>query len=115
MKQKIIKFLMIVFFFFLSLFLINRFVFSWAGLILSGLSLCEYKSINVPTENGHNKTLAQSYDLRQIASVMKSNNNYEVNDRASGGLGLVISRTFNGVKYNIVFDSHKEVYEFNLN
>ncbi len=75
---------------------------------------CEYKSISVPTDNGHNQKLSQSYDLRQIATVMRLNHDYEVNDRASGGFGLVISRTFNRIKYNIIFDVHRGVYEFNL-
>jgi hypothetical protein len=26
-----------------------------------------------------------------------------------------VSRIFNGVRYNLVFDVHQEVYEFNLN
>ena len=76
---------------------------------------CEYKSISVPTENGHNQKLSHSYDLREIAAAMRLNHDYEVNDRASGGVGLVISRTFNRVKYNIVFDVFSGVYEFNLN
>jgi hypothetical protein len=76
---------------------------------------CEYKSLYVPTENGESKQLSQSYDLRQIATAMRLNSDYEVNDRASGGIGLILSRTFNGVKYNIFFDVHGGVYEFSLN
>ena len=97
------------------LFLINRFIFSWGGLLLSTVDLCKYKSVAVPTGNGTNQQLAQSYQLHEIAAVMKAKGNYEVNERASGGQGLVISRTFNGVNYNIVFDTFKNVSEFNLN
>ena len=116
MKRKLVK----IFIFgllvpFLLLVAVNRFVFSWTGLILQGTGLCKFKSIGVPTENGHNQTLQQTYDLRQIATVMKANPNYEVNDLASGGTGLVVSRRFNGVKYNISFDVHRDTYEFNLN
>ena len=97
------------------LFLINRFIFSWGGLLFSTVNLCEYKSIGVPTENAANKTLAQFYQLHEIAAVMKAKGNYDINERASGGQGLVISRIFNGVNYNIIFDTHKNVSEFNLN
>jgi hypothetical protein len=116
MKRKVVK----VFIFgllvpLLLLVAVNRFVFSWTGLILKGAGLCKFRSIGVPTENGHNQKLQQKYDLRQIAAVMRANPNYEVNDRASGGIGLVLSRRFNGVKYNISFDVHNDTYEFNLN
>ena len=76
---------------------------------------CEYKSISVPTDNGQNQKLSHSYNLREIATAMRLNHDYEVNDRASGGVGLVVSRTCNRVKYNIVFDVFSGVYEFNLN
>ena len=76
---------------------------------------CEYKSISVPTDNGHNQKLSHPYNLREIAAAMRLNHDYEVNDRASGGVGLVVSRTFNRVKYNIVFDVFSGVCEFNLN
>lgn len=116
MKRKVIK---IVIFGLLIpvLFLgaVNRYVFSWTGLIMKGSGLCKFRSIGVPTENAHNQALQQKYDLRQIAAVIRLNSNYEVNDRASGGTGLVVSRRFNGVKYNISFDVHKDAYEFNLN
>src|SRR5438876_10718664 len=78
----------------LILFLINRFIFSWGGLLLSTVNLCVYKSVAVPTDNGADKTLAQSYQLHEIAAVMKAKGNYDVNERASGGQGLVISRIF---------------------
>ena len=98
----------------LLLIVINRFVFSWTGLIFGRLGLCEYKSIGVPTSNGYNKKLSQSYNIPQIASAMRMNRNYEVNDHYNGN-GLVVSRTFNGVKYNIIFENNNGVSEFNLN
>jgi len=96
------------------LFLVNRFVFSWGGLLLSTVNLCKYKSVAVPRGNGANTELAQSYQLHEIAAAMKAKGNYDVNERASGGQGLVISRIFNGVNYNIIFDTFKKS-EFNLN
>ena len=94
---------------------VNRYVFSWTGLIMKGAGLCAYRSVGVPPANAHAQALQQKYDLRQIAAVMRTNPNYEVNDRASGGTGLVVSRRFNGVKYNIDFEVHKDAYEFTLN
>ena len=96
------------------LLVINLFVFSWTGLVSSKLGLCEYKSIAVPTSNGYNKQLNQSYDIPQIASVMRMNRAYEVNNNLSGDR-LVISRSFNGVKYNIVLEHKNGRNEFNLN
>jgi hypothetical protein len=71
----------------LVLLIINRFIFSWGGLLLSGASLCKYKTISVPTNNGRNLPLAQTYDLHEIARVMKARDGYEFNDQASGGQG----------------------------
>ena len=96
------------------LLVINLFVFSWTGLVSSKVGLCEYKSIGVPTPNGYNKQLNQSYNIPQIASVMRMNRAYEVNNQHSGDR-LVISRFFNGVKYNIVLEHKSGRSEFNLN
>ena len=46
---------------------------------------------------------------------MRSKRDYQVNDQASGGLGLMVSRNFSGVTYNLVFEVHQGIYEFNLN
>jgi hypothetical protein len=97
----------------LLLFIINRYVFSWTGLISSQLGLCEYRSVMVPTFNGYNKKLSQWYDIQGIASVMRKNHSYEVG--IHNGSGIVVSRTFDGVKYNIIFDENSGVSEFNLN
>lgn len=96
------------------LLVINLFVFSWTGLVSSKLGLCEYKSIGVPASNGYNKQLNRSYNIPQIASVIRMNRDYEVNNHHSGDR-LVISRSFNGVKYNIVFENKNGRSEFNLN
>lgn len=96
------------------LLVINLSVFSWTGLVSSKLGLCEYKSIGVSTSNGYNKQLKRSYNLPQIASVMRMNRAYEVNNHDSGDR-LVISRSFNGVKYNIVLEHKNGRSEFNLN
>jgi hypothetical protein len=92
---------------------INQFAFSWAGLILNKIGLCEYKSIRVPRSDGHNEKLSQSYNIPQMTSIMSMNRNYEVNNHY-GGDGLRISRMFNGVKYNVIFVNNSGVSEFNL-
>lgn len=97
----------------LLLLIINRYVFSWTGLISSQLGLCEYRSVMVPTFNGYNQKLSQRYDIPGIASVMRMNHSYEVGTH--NGSGIVVSRTFDGVKYNIIFDENGGVSEFNLN
>jgi len=77
-------------------------------------SRCDYKSIGVPTENGSNQKLTGSYDLKRLAEAMKLNRNYEINDHYNGD-GLVVSRVFKGVKYNIVLEKRDETTELNLN
>lgn len=74
---------------------------------------CKYKSIAVPTDNGSNQKLGQLYDLKRLVSVMRANPDYEVNDHYNGD-GVIVSRIFNGVKYNIVFENRNGVSEFNL-
>jgi hypothetical protein len=75
---------------------------------------CEYKSISVPTDNAANQKLIYSYDLKQIASTMRQEFAYEVSDHYNGD-GIVVSRTFGGVKYNIVFENRGGASSFNLN
>lgn len=77
-------------------------------------SRCQYKSIAVPTENSANQKLSRLYDLRRLADVMSRNRNYEINDRYNGE-GLVISRVFKRVKYNVVFENRDGTTELNLN
>ena len=98
----------------LSLIVINRYVFSWAGLILSRVGLCEYKTVGVPPPNGYNQKLSQSYDIPQITAAMRLNPNYRVNDHFNGN-GLFLSRTIEGVRYNVIFENHNGMSEFNLN
>lgn len=94
--------------------LINQFVFSWFDLILSSIGLCQYKSINVPTYNGYDKPLTDIYNLRQIETVMRSEPNYRVNNHFNGD-GLLISRKFNGTKYNITLVNRGGKSLYNLN
>ena len=78
------------------------------------LVTCEYKTIGVPGDNSENQKLSRSYDLRRLAASMKSNRAYEVSEHYNGE-GIIISRTFNGVKYNILFEKREGVSQFNLN
>lgn len=97
----------------LLLLVINRFVFSWMGLISNKLGFCDHRSIIVPSFNGANKKLTQSYDIPHIAEVMRTKPDYEVG--SYNGDGLLVSRTFNGVKYNLILEKHNGVSELNLN
>ena len=96
------------------LILINRFVVSWTGLLESGVGLCRYKSIGVPTLNGHHKKLSQSYDIARIASALAPSRDYEVRYQPDANR-VIVSRIFNGVKYNIQLENPGGGSEFNLN
>lgn len=72
---------------------------------------CQYKTIGVPEDQG--KRLSFSYDLKRLAAAMRRKRGYEVAP-GPGGNELRISRTFNGVKYNIIFEGG-EPLSFNLN
>lgn len=72
---------------------------------------CHYKTVGVPGKNGESQKLGLRYDREQIAAAMRSNPAYEVFDRYDGR-GVIVSRLFNGVKYNLVFDQYGG---FNLN
>jgi hypothetical protein len=74
---------------------------------------CQYKTIAVPGENGENQMLSFSSDLKRLAATMKSNRAYEVSEHYNGD-GVIISRTFKGVKYNIIFENRGSI-SFNLN
>ena len=93
---------------------INRMVFSWTGLVFGRLGLCEYKSIGVSALNSQNQKLSQSYDPAQIASTLSANRNYTVNLTASG-TAVHISRTFNGVPYNMLIDNRTPSYALERN
>jgi len=75
------------------------------------LLTCQYKTVGVPGQNGESHKLSLRYDREQIATAMRSNRAYEVFDRYDGR-GVIVSRVFNGVKYNLVFDQYGG---FNLN
>ena len=75
------------------------------------LFTCQYKTVRVPGENGESQKLSLRYDRERIAADMRSNRAYEVFDRYDGR-GVIISRLFHGVKYNLVFDQYGG---FNLN
>jgi hypothetical protein len=92
----------------LALLIVNHFVYGWAGLIL-----CDCKSISVPTNNAARKKLSQSYDIAQMALVLRQNPDYEVNYQPHARR-LIVSRTFDGVKYNIWFEIDREVSKLYL-
>ena len=75
------------------------------------LITCQSKTVRVPGENGESQKLSLRYDRERIATAMRSNRAYEVFDRYDGR-GVVVSRFFKGVKYNLVFDQYGG---FNLN
>jgi hypothetical protein len=97
----------------IALIVINRYVFSFTGVLLSAINLCKYKSIGVGVANGHNKKLSYRIDFVLFASSLRPNGNYELIQNEN--YRLQISRRFNGVKYNMVFENPvNSASEFNL-
>lgn len=86
----------------LILFLVNRHLFSWAGLILRaiptpfGCSFCDYKSIGVPVDNGHPKILSFVVDSTKIARALHANPNYYL---INFGYRITVYRKYGKVWY----------------
>jgi hypothetical protein len=114
MKKRTLRTLSLIFSSFILiaaiLYLINGYLFSWFGFVLSAAQLCEYKSVSVMGDNGYPVPLSFRVDPQYIAQEMSKKENYQVNNRYSGG-GAKISRNFDGVNYEIFFQTGKE---FNL-
>ena len=75
---------------------------------------CAYETIGVPEvrEEGRQR-LSFSYDLKRLAAAMRPKRGYEV-AALPGGKEVRISRMFNGVKYNIIFEGGRPL-SFNVN
>ncbi|HQU82324.1 MAG TPA: hypothetical protein PKY59_04325 [Pyrinomonadaceae bacterium] len=99
----ILSFLVLVF---AVLFVINRYVYSWMGLMLSKIDFCEHKSVSVLGDNGYPVPTSFRFDTQYIAREMSKNENYAVNDRYNGG-GTVVSRNYDGVIYNLYFNNQE--------
>ncbi len=94
---------------------IDYYNYSWTGFLFSKVGLCEYKTVTVPVKNSFPQKLSYDFDLQHIAKEMHKNPNYEVksyfNDR-----GVVVSRRFGEMNYQISFQNSRGSYEgFNLN
>src|SRR5438128_2085755 len=77
--------------------IINRYLFSWSWLLSESVGLCEYKTIGVPGWNAHDVTLSFTPDLKQIASALSSNPNYEVS--YYNDYSVVIRRIYGETEY----------------
>jgi hypothetical protein len=101
-KINMLRNILVVFLtFVITLILINSYVFSWTGFILSEIGFCEYKSIGVGEWNGHDKRLSYDLDLAKVASGLRSNPNYELTQ--NGTYQLVVSRKYGEVEYKLIF------------
>lgn len=75
---------------------------------------CSYETIGVPGVHGDGKQrLSFSYDLKRLAAAMRPKRGYEVS-ALPGGNEVRISRMFDGVKYNIIFEGGGPL-SFNVN
>lgn len=97
------------------LFLVNRYLFSWVGLLfnkiyLFGSPVCEFKSISVPVANSRPKRLSFIVDLLQIASTMKANPNYDLTQ--DDNYKVVVLRKYGQVRYSISFCNLTLDYEY---
>lgn len=80
-----------------------------------GLSFtCSYETIGVPEarEDGRQR-LSFAYNLKRLAAAMRLKRGYQVT-ALPGGKEVRISRMFNGVKYNIIFEGGAPL-SFNVN
>ena len=66
---------------------------------------CQYKAIAVRRvyTKDQRQRLSFSYDLKRLAAAMRAKRGYEVSARPDGN-EVRITRTFDGVKYNIIFE-----------
>jgi hypothetical protein len=75
---------------------------------------CVYKTIGVKGRGGNRKRkLSFFYDLKRLTAAVKPRRDYEVT-ALPGGDEVRISRTFDGVKYNIIFEGGDSL-SFDLN
>lgn len=79
---------------------INHYVFSWVGIVLSRAGLCEYKSIHVPARNGGDKRLSFPVDLAEVAAALSPNPDYKVRH---DDFMLLVTRIYGDVEYNMRF------------
>jgi hypothetical protein len=95
--------------------LIDHLHYSWTGFLFNKAGLCEYKSLTVPVKNGFPQKTSFDFDLQSIAKEMLTNPNYEVSSYYKNR-GVVISRKFGNINYQISFQNSRGSYEgFNLN
>lgn len=98
----------------LILFFVNRYFYSWTGLISSKIGLCRHKTVSVLGDNGYPKRMSFRFEPQSIAREMAKNKNYKVNGNYNGG-GAVVSRNFDGVIYKLYFENRGGSFEgFNL-
>lgn len=83
---------------------LNRYYYSWTGLLLSKIDLCDYKSVSVMGNNGYPKQMSFRLDPQFIAQEMSKHENYKVNARYNGD-GAVVMRNFDGVIYKLFFQA----------
>lgn len=94
---------------------IDYYNYSWTGFLLNKAGLCEYKTVTVPVKNSFPQKLSYDFDLQYIAKEMLTNPNYEVKSYFNNR-GVVVSRRFGEINYQISFQNSRGNYEgFNLN
>ncbi len=94
---------------------IDYYNYSWTGFLLNKAGLCEYKTVTVPVKNSFPQKLSYDFDLQYIAKEMLTNPNYEVKSYFNNR-GVVVSRRFGEMNYQISFQNSRGSYEgFNLN
>lgn len=92
---------------------IDYYVYSLTGMFMRKFNLCNYKSMSVRTENGAEQLLSFEINPRQIAEIMSEKEEYEV--KLNSGSLTIISRKYNGVRYNIEFQTSSGRPEFTVN
>lgn len=88
-----------------SLLVIDRYYYSWTGVILSKIGFCECKTISQNDNGWGGKKLSFRIDIEKVKAHLSSNPNYELGYRNDKGYYLSLSRTFGSVKYFLVLNN----------
>ncbi len=92
----------------ITFYFIDQYIYSWTGFLASQAGICQSKFISASSPNKDNfKKLFFPANFENIASSLNINPNYSVSSTQET---LTISRKFDGLDYQIVFENRGEIY-----
>ena len=84
-----------------SLYLVDRYVYSIFGVSLKAVDFCDFKTVTIKKENSNKLRLSYDFDTETIAREMSKKDNYVV--KIISGSTILITRKFGGVTYKMTF------------